>query len=137
MSRPRKRSFDKAIQAMTLESALLAAVSAVVSALVYVSSLLWQRSQDCERDRRELRDEIEKVKEANGESRGRLTAFERCPKAECPFRSSKGAVLVVALSLSVSGCASIPIRASLDLPTPAGRFTISADKNDILFGFKK
>jgi hypothetical protein len=71
---------------ITLETALLTALSGVVSALVFVCKLLWKRSEQCESDRRELREEMERVKESNGMANGRLEAFRMCPQAECPFQ---------------------------------------------------
>lgn len=71
---------------MSIEALLLSALSAVTSALVFVVKLLWDRSVQCEKDRVELRDEIEALKEAKGLSDGTLKAFERCPAPTCPFK---------------------------------------------------
>ena len=71
---------------MTLENALLAAIGSVTSCLVVVVKLLWKKSEDCERDRRALRLEIENLKSENGLASGRLQAFQSCPKEEaCPL----------------------------------------------------
>jgi hypothetical protein len=71
---------------MTTEQLLLTAVSAVTGALCFVARLLWARSELCERDRYELREEIEALKEAKGLADGTLKAFERCPSLNCPFK---------------------------------------------------
>lgn len=97
---------------MTPETLLMSAVSAVTGVLCFLAKILWQRSEDCERDRRELREEIEAVKSESGELRGREFAFKNCPKAPCPFRQPDGtrafsvskALLVFAV-LGMSGCA--------------------------------
>lgn len=74
---------------MSIEALLLSALSAVTGALCYVARLLWNRSEECEKDRKELRDEIEALKEAKGLSDGTLKAFERCPAPACPFKPVK------------------------------------------------
>lgn len=66
---------------MTLEQALLSAIGGVVSALVWAVGKLWQRSEQCESDRRELRDEIESLKGNEGE----LNLRRQCKAADCPF----------------------------------------------------
>jgi len=71
---------------MTLEQALLAALGAVVSALVWVAKILWKRSEACETDRRELRKDIEKFIGENGEAKGALSLYKRCRQEECPFK---------------------------------------------------
>lgn len=71
---------------MTLETALLTALSAVTGALCYVARLLWVRSEQCEKDRYDLREEIEALKEGKGLAEGTLKAFEKCPAPSCPFK---------------------------------------------------
>lgn len=71
---------------MTLENALLAAIGSVTSALVIVVKVLWQRSEQCEKDRAELRIKIEEVKESAGKNQGLLLAYEMCPIHNCPFK---------------------------------------------------
>jgi hypothetical protein len=71
---------------MTLESALLAALSAVTTALLYVCRLLWSEVKDCKTDRIALREEIEAVKEEMGVLKGAKQIYERCPMPACPFR---------------------------------------------------
>lgn len=72
---------------MTLETALLAALSAVTSALVAVVAKLWQRSEQCEKDRLELRETLERYIGAHSHAEGRLEAFDACPLEACPFRA--------------------------------------------------
>jgi hypothetical protein len=71
---------------MTLEQALMSALSVVTSALVVVVRILWKRSEKCETDRYELRKEIEEVKAKYGHALGQLEMYNRCPVDECPFR---------------------------------------------------
>lgn len=71
---------------MTPETLLLTAISAVTSALVAVVAKLWQRSEQCEKDRVELRETLEKYIGAHSHAEGRLEAFDACPLDACPFR---------------------------------------------------
>lgn len=71
---------------ITLETALLTALSGVVSALIFVCKLLWTRSEQCESDRRQMREQLEEVKEKLGRAMGRLEAFSICPAEPCPFQ---------------------------------------------------
>jgi hypothetical protein len=71
--------------AMNVEQILLTGISAVTSALLFVVKILWRRSEDCEVDRRDLRQEIEDVKTHNGELRGYLEAVGACNKQDCVF----------------------------------------------------
>lgn len=73
---------------MTLENALLTAVSALTGALCFVAKVLWQRSEQCEADRAELRSEIESVKTQAGENHGMLMAYRMCPGKPCPFKEN-------------------------------------------------
>lgn len=75
---------------MTPENLLMSALSAVVGVLCYLAKLLWADSVECKNDRRELRAEIEKVKDESGELRGREFAFKNCPADPCPFRRDDG-----------------------------------------------
>lgn len=71
---------------MSLETALLTAIGSVTSCLVVVVKLLWRKSEECESDRKQLRKEIEKLKQENGMSAGKIKAFESCPNEnECPL----------------------------------------------------
>jgi hypothetical protein len=72
---------------MSIEALLLSALSAVTGALVFVVKLLWARSEQCEKDRVELREEIEHLKETKGMAEGTLKAFGMCPAAACPFKA--------------------------------------------------
>ena len=63
---------------MTLEQALIAAIGSVTTALVWVAKLLWGKSEQCERDRNELRKEINKMKGDHGLAVGTLKAYEKC-----------------------------------------------------------
>lgn len=74
---------------MNFEQALQLALTGVVSALVFVCKLLWSRSEKCESDRYELREEIELLREQTGHSKGRLEGFERCPEKACPFHFNR------------------------------------------------
>ena len=73
---------------MTLENALLMAISAVTGALCFLAKILWKRSEQCESDRKELRAEIESVKTQAGENHGMLLAYRMCPGKPCPFKET-------------------------------------------------
>lgn len=93
---------------MTIEQILIGGIGAVTTALVFLFNLLWQRSEECEKDRRALRDEIEEVKAAAGVSTGTLKAFEKCPEKSCPFKVKHIAlVVIIALILFVAGCSAL------------------------------
>ena len=71
---------------MNLENALLTALTAVTSGLVYVCRLMWVKQEQCEKDRYELREEIEEMKSLHGVATGTLNAVRRCPVPGCMFR---------------------------------------------------
>lgn len=71
---------------MTIETALLTAISAVTTALVAVVKILWDRSNQCEKDRMDLRNTLEKYIGAHANAEGRLEAFDACPATDCPFQ---------------------------------------------------
>jgi len=48
---------------ITLETALLSALSIVTSALAWATARLWQRSEECETDRKFLREQLVRVLE--------------------------------------------------------------------------
>ena len=73
---------------MTLETALLTAISAVTGALCFLARILWQRSEQCESDRKELRASIELIKTQAGENHGMLMAYRMCPGKPCPFKET-------------------------------------------------
>jgi len=71
---------------MTLETALLSALSAVTSALVWAVQVLYARLQKAESTVEELRQLIEGLYRENGEQAAKVEMFERCPKRlDCPF----------------------------------------------------
>lgn len=71
---------------MNIEQALLAGLSATTTALVWAVKLLWKKSEECDSDRRFLRQEIESLKSENGMAVGKLQAFNSCPKEDqCPL----------------------------------------------------
>lgn len=71
---------------MTLETALLAALSAVTGALVWAVQLLYARLQKAETTVEELRQLIEGLNRENGEHAAKVEMYERCPKRlDCPF----------------------------------------------------
>lgn len=80
---------------MTLEQALIAAIGSVTTALVWVAKLLWAKSEQCERDRHELRKEINRMKGDHGIAVGTLKAYEKCPAQPCPFRRASLVGLLV------------------------------------------
>lgn len=70
---------------MTAEQLLLSALSGVSSALIYVCTLLWTRSKQCELELASLRQEYEKLAEAHGVATGTLSLYRRCRVPVCPF----------------------------------------------------
>lgn len=77
---------------MTLETALLAALSAVTSALVWAVQILYARLQKAESTVEELRQMIEGLNRENGEHAAKVEMFERCPKRlDCPFSLARTA----------------------------------------------
>lgn len=80
---------------MTLEQALIAAIGSVTTALVWVAKLLWGKSEQCEKDRHELRKEINRMKGDHGIAVGTLKAYEKCPAQSCPFRRASLVGLLV------------------------------------------
>lgn len=61
------------------ETALIAGITTVSGALAFVCRILWARSDECERDRRELRAEIEDVKLELGRLEGQAAVLTNCP----------------------------------------------------------
>lgn len=74
---------------MDPEQLLLAGITAVTSALIFVVKVLWSRSEQCETDRISLRQEIEDVKTANGVLKGFREAVDRCPMQGCSFADGR------------------------------------------------
>jgi hypothetical protein len=93
---------------MSLEQALIAAIGSVTTALVWVAKLLWGKSEQCERDRNEMRKEINKMKGDHGLAVGTLKAYEKCPAESCPFRRATLVGLLVgsAVLFLFGACAS-------------------------------
>lgn len=71
---------------MSFEQGSIIVIGSVTAALVFLFGLLWKRSEQCEKDRRELRTEVEALKEAKGLAHGELISYRRCPAARCPFK---------------------------------------------------
>jgi hypothetical protein len=127
---------------MTLEQALLAALTAVSGVLVTVSKLLWNESMECKSDRKTIRAELDELREQHGLNAGRLEAVDRCPIAACPHRRIAKAVAVATALLAVcmlASCAAapsgisvgwegdiagVPVRASY---RPGGKATVMID----------
>ena len=65
---------------------LLAALSAVTSALVFIARILWKRSELCEQDRRQLYMDIISIRHELGKAQGVLSSIQSCNIAECPHR---------------------------------------------------
>jgi hypothetical protein len=96
---------------MTLEQALLSALTAVSGVLLTVARLLWKEALECKDDRKTIRTELDRLNVQVGLSTGRLEAVEHCPQASCPFqRSAKVGVVLLLLSVAClfSGCATAP-----------------------------
>lgn len=75
---------------MTLETALLSALSVVTSALVWAVQVLYCRLQKAESTVEELRKLIEGLNRENGEHAAKVEMYERCPKRhDCPFSLSR------------------------------------------------
>ena len=72
---------------MTTEQVLLSGISAVTTALCVFARILWLRSDQCEKDRKEMGTQIAVLKEAIGLANGTLNGFKRCPADACPFRN--------------------------------------------------
>jgi hypothetical protein len=71
---------------MTIETALLAALSAVTTALCWAVQVLYARLLKAEATVEELRKLHENLKEDHGQASAKVEMFERCPKrVECPF----------------------------------------------------
>lgn len=71
---------------MTLEAALLAALSAVTSALCWIVTIMYARLQKAEARVDELQTEVEQLQHENGHNAAKVSMFERCRQREqCPF----------------------------------------------------
>lgn len=76
---------------MTLETALLAALSAVTTALCWSVKALYERLTKAESTVEALRVEMEKLERENGEQAARVKMYERCSRDGCPFTSTRTA----------------------------------------------
>lgn len=71
---------------MTVEEALLTALSGVTGALCWVVSLMYARLVKAEATLELLRIEHEKLEAENGRNSAKVSMYERCPRrADCPF----------------------------------------------------
>lgn len=71
---------------MTLEAALLAALSAVTSALCWIVTIMYARLQKAESRVDELQTEVKILQHENGENSAKVAMFEQCRQREhCPF----------------------------------------------------
>lgn len=70
---------------MTPEQLLLSALSGVTTALIYVCTLLWTRSKQCEIELASLRQDYEKLAAEHGMATGALNLYRRCRAPACPF----------------------------------------------------
>lgn len=100
---------------MTLEDAAVRAMVPVVGALCFLFKLLWNRSDECENDRRELRKAIEgllkdgaTVQGELGEAEAMVQLMQKCPQPQCPWKGMAtfvigGAILMLLLPSCASG----------------------------------
>lgn len=108
---------------LSLEQAALLAVSAVTTALVFVSKMLIDRSNACESHRLLLQDKVNSLLE----DKGRLDLMKTCPREACPYRVPR-AVITLACALMfapLAGCAGYSVRAGLTYSDGPAKATIS------------
>jgi hypothetical protein len=74
---------------MDAQQILLGGISVVTGWLIFVAKLLWAKSEECELERKALREDVEQLKGAKGMADGMLKSYERCPSTTCPFRDNK------------------------------------------------
>lgn len=70
---------------MTLESAAIAALGAVTTALCFLFRLLWERSRECEEWRQEKEPLIEQMAEQLGIHSGITRMVNACRVEGCPY----------------------------------------------------
>lgn len=71
---------------MTLEAALLAALSAVTSALCWIVTIMYARLIKAEERLQEVQSELENLHRENGHNAAKVSLYERCPRrVDCPF----------------------------------------------------
>jgi len=75
---------------ITFETALLTALSAVTTGLVWAVQQLYARLVKAEKEVEELRDEVAKLEHENGRSSAMVEIFRRCPQRNaCPFYNNE------------------------------------------------
>lgn len=77
-------------QTMTLEVALLSALSAVTTGLIWAVNQLYSRLLVAEKEVKECKNELEDLQHKLGRAETKVEMFERCPKkhtGDCPFYS--------------------------------------------------
>lgn len=73
---------------MTLENALLAALSAVTTALCWSVKILYLRLQKAESTVEALRMALDSLHHDHGEASAKVEMYQRCPRrGDCPFFS--------------------------------------------------
>jgi cell division protein FtsB len=71
---------------LTLQTALLTALSAVTGGLVYLAKAFYSRLIRAEETIEELRQEMEKLERENGRHSAKVEMYEQCPQRQaCPF----------------------------------------------------
>jgi cell division protein FtsB len=70
---------------MTLETGLLAALSAVTTALCWFAQIMYARLIKAEKFIEQLRKELNVLERENGANSAIVKMFRGCPKADCPF----------------------------------------------------
>lgn len=70
---------------MTLESAAIAALGTVTTALCFLFQLLWKRSQECEQWRKEKEPLIEEMAQQLGIHSGITRMVNACEVKNCPY----------------------------------------------------
>ncbi len=80
---------------MTLEVALLSALTTVTSGLVWAVNQLYSRLLVAEKEVKECRSEISSMKEELGSAEAKVEMYEKCPKkhtGDCPFYSKPNVI---------------------------------------------
>lgn len=76
---------------MTLESAAIAALGTVTTALCFLFQLLWKRSQECEQWRKNKEPLIEEMAQQLGIHSGITRMVNECEVENCPYRGKLAA----------------------------------------------
>lgn len=76
---------------MTLESAAIAALGAVTTALCFLFRLLWERSRECEKWRQEKEPIIKQMAEQLGIHSGITRMVNACRVEGCPYAGNLAA----------------------------------------------